>query len=125
MKIEIESDVFDIVDRIKEIDEGYKILYDTKSGKLELHNINQINTFCLNIKNNEILPVLINDILCSQSRFIDNIIDKIDRNNRDIEKNNRDNIKDITDYMAREVFDFSNNSSKEYNCNNAFCNKWR
>ena len=36
MKIKIESDVFDIVDRIKEIDDGYFIIYDTQKNKFEI-----------------------------------------------------------------------------------------
>ncbi|MBE5738282.1 MAG: hypothetical protein E7354_00905 [Clostridiales bacterium] len=125
MKIEIESDVFDIVERVKEIDDGYRIVYDTVSDNLELHNINQKNSFCLNIKNNQISPDLINLILKSEIRYIDTIISEIDSNNEKIEKENSDNVRDLTSYMAGEVFAFANNSSKEFECNKAFGSKWR
>lgn len=125
MRKEIESDVFDIVDRIKEIDDGYRIMLNYKTGKLELHNINQNNSFCFNIKNNEISSNLINDILLSQIRYIDNIIENIDNSNALVEKNNKDKVNDLTKYMAKEIFDFSNNSSKAYDCEKAFSNMWR
>lgn len=37
-KIRIEHDLFDISIRLKEIDSGYFVLYDTKSLLYELHN---------------------------------------------------------------------------------------
>ena len=122
MRIEIESDVFDIVNRIKEIDDGYRILLNLKTGLLELHNINQRNTFCFNIKNNEISSKIIDDIFYSKVENIDNIMSDIDNNNSDIEKNNKNKTLDLTTYMAKEVFDFSNNSSKEYDLDKAFSN---
>ena len=125
MRIEIESDVFDIVNRIKEIDDGYRILLNLKTGLLELHNINQRNTFCFNIKNNEISSKIIDDIFYSKVENIDNIMRDIDNNNSDIEKNNKNKTLDLTTYMAKEVFDFSNNSSKKYDLDKAFSNVWR
>lgn len=125
MRIEIESDVFDIVNRIKEIDDGYRILLNLKTGLLELHNINQRNTFCFNIKNNEISSKIIDDIFYSKVENIDNIMSDIDNNNSNIEKNNKNKTLDLTTYMAKEVFDFSNNSSKKYDLDKAFSNVWR
>ncbi len=125
MKIEIESDVFDIVNRIKEIDDGYKIMLNLKTGLLELHNTNQRNTFCFNIKNNEISSKLIDDIFYSNIRYIDNIINDIDNMNSKVEKESKDETLDLTTYMAKEIFDFSNNSSKEYDLNKAFSSVWR
>lgn len=125
MVIEIESDVFDMVSRIREIDDGYRIVKNLKTGELELHNIYQTNTFCFNIKNNEILPSLIDDVFYSQTKHIGNIINDIDKYNSKIDKNNEDNVKDYTSYTAKEIFEFCNNSSKEYDVNGAFKNIWR
>ena len=47
MKIEIEDDVFEIVKRLKEIDDGYFVLYDTCKNRFEVHNYYQENTYCL------------------------------------------------------------------------------
>ena len=37
MKIKIESDIFEISKRVKDIDENYYIVFDTKKNKYELH----------------------------------------------------------------------------------------
>ena len=105
MKILLESDVFDIVNRIKEIDEGYFILYDLDKAKFELHNLNQpFNTYCLTIPYNEIDEKIIKLIWLTSIINIDNIIDEIDNNNKDIDKNNLENVKNYTDYYVREIY---------------------
>lgn len=125
MKIEIESDVFDIVDRIKEIDDGYMIMYDTKLCRLELHNKKQLNTFCFVVKNNEINSNLINQILCSNIANIDSIVEEIDNNNILIEKVNAEKLKDYTGFVSKEIFDFASNSSKEFKTSDVFRFSWR
>ena len=113
MKIKIESDVYDIVDRIKEIDEGYFIIYNTKSRCFELHNYNQADTYCLRIPYDCIDERVIDLIYNSLSSNIDVIIENIDNNNELIEKKNMESIRDVSDYKVREVYKFANNSSKE------------
>ena len=50
MKIEIENDVYDIANRIKEIDRDYRIYFNTSKNQFELHNLSQPeNTFCLSL----------------------------------------------------------------------------
>jgi hypothetical protein len=38
MRIKIENDLFDICNRIKEIDDGYFIIYDTEKDRFEVHS---------------------------------------------------------------------------------------
>lgn len=125
MKIEIESDVFDVIPRLKEIDGGYKIMLNLDNGKLELHNEKQTNTYCFTLKENEILPSLIYDVIASDIRFIDNIVLEIDKRNIETENENKNKINDYTSYMSREIFDFENMSSKVYSANKAFKTVWR
>ncbi len=125
MRIEIESDVFDIVNRIKEIDDGYKIMLNLKTGRLEVHNTKQQNTFCFVINGDSLDERVIDKIYSTLSSNIDNIMEEIDNNNQLIEKKSRDKLKDYTDYMSREIYSFSSNSSKAYDFKKAFCAKWR
>lgn len=125
MRIEIESDVFDIVNRIKEIDDGYKIMLNLKTGRLEVHNTKQQNTFCFVINGDSLDERVIDKIYSTLSCNADNIMEDIDNNNQLIEKKSRDKLKDYTDYMSREIYSFSNNSSKAYDFKKAFCAKWR
>lgn len=50
MKIKIESDVFDVLKRLKQIDESYFVLFDTDKKVFELHSDNQpFTSFCLTL----------------------------------------------------------------------------
>lgn len=125
MKIKVESDVFDIVNRIKDIDEYYFILYDTNKNRYELHNSNQKNSYCFTYPYETLDVKFIEYLLSSHIKNIDNIIDEIDRNNSNIEKHNMDIVKNQSDYMLREIYSFSNNSSKKLDDEKAFSTKWR
>ncbi len=125
MKIEIESDVCDVISRLKSIDDGYKILLNLNNGNLELHNDKQQNSYCFTIMENEISPKILDDVFASSIKFIDKIMLDIDNNNANIEKENKRQINDYTTYMSREIYNFSNNSSKEFDANNALKSVWR
>lgn len=125
MKIKINSDVHDIVDRIKEIDDGYYIVFDTIKNKFELHNSNQPVTYCLTIPY-DVLDARVLDVIYSTSvQNIDNILEEIDNSNDVIERNTIKEMKDASDYKLREIYKFANNSSKEIGCDCAFENVWR
>ena len=49
MKIKINSDVFNIIDRLKQIDSGYFVLFNTNTKKFEIHNSETKNGYCLTI----------------------------------------------------------------------------
>ncbi len=50
MLIPIHSDLFDITGRLKAIDDGYFVVYNTKVGKFEVHNRKQReNTYALTV----------------------------------------------------------------------------
>ena len=124
MKIKIEENVFDILERIKEIDEGYFVLFDTSKNCYELHNANQPTTYCLTIPYDTLDSRVIELILYSDISNIDSIMQDIDNNNIKIEEDANNEIKSQTDYMVREIYDFCNNSSKKFDCN-SFKASWR
>lgn len=125
MRIKIDSDAFNIVDRIKEIDNGYFIVLNTDKDCFELHNEKQVNTYCLTIPYNQIDVRIIFLIYKTMVGNVDNIMYEIDTNNLKIERNNNDYVKNYTEYTAKEVFQFANNSSKIYNHDKAFTTTWR
>ena len=124
MKIKIDSDVFEIAKRIKDIDDGYYIVFDTGKERYELHNINQPNTHCLTYPYANLDGRLIDLILYTNIGNIDKIINDIDNNNKNIENKSNNNIKNATEYMVREIYDFASNSSKKCDVNFED-NKWR
>lgn len=124
MKIKIDSDVYDIVDRIKEIDDGYFILYDTNRKVFEVHNKNQFDSYCLTVVDGVLDSRVIDLLYKSNIVFIDNIVEDIDNTNEEIERKGKQKIKDDTDYRIREMYKFLNNSSKEIG-EDLFKSKWR
>ena len=122
MKIKINEDTFDIVERIKEIDENYYVVYDTKNSRFEMHYEGIPQTFCFVI-GGELDNRAIDKIYSTSVRFADNIIDEIDNNNKIIEDKNMQSIKSNADYMFREIYRYSSNSSRDIV--DAFQTKWR
>lgn len=125
MKIKIESDVFDISKRIKEINEGYFIMYNLDNGKYELHCTDQPNSYCFSYPFENLDFRFIDMIYRTNIVHIDNIVQEIDINNNKIEKNINSNVKDKSNYMLKEIFDFSNISSKDFDESKAFSSVWR
>jgi len=125
MKIKIESDVFDIVERIKEIDDGYIILYNCDNNKFEIHNTKQYDTYCFTSRYDCLSMSTIFETLSSLTIDIDKIIEEIDNNNNSIEQKNKIVLKDYGDYAFKEIYQYYNNSSKEYDQKNAFSTIWR
>ena len=124
MKIKIDDDVFEIAKRIKEIDDGYYIVFDTKKEVYELHNSKQVYSYCLTVPYTNLDSRLLDMVLYTNISNIDNIINDIDNNNASIERNTAIQVKDYTNFMVKEIYDFCNNSSKQY-INDNFKNMWR
>lgn len=124
MKIKIEDDVFDIVARLKDIDDGYFVLFDTAKQSFEVHNKKQTNTYCLSIPYECLDSRTLQLVNRTNIQYLDNIIEDIDRNNMELEKTNTKDIKNRSDFMLREIYSFYNNSSKKFD-ENSFETKWR
>lgn len=124
MKIKIEEDVFGIVDRLKGIDDGYFVVFDTKKQSFEVHNEKQSNTYCLTIPYDCLDSRTLQLVNMTNIQHIDNIVEDIDRNNMKVEENSLKDVKNKSDFMLREIYNFCNNSSKKFD-ENSFETKWR
>ena len=125
MRIKIESDVHEIVDRIKEIDDGYFIVFNTDKNCFEIHNNKQASTYCLSYPYACLDSSLLSLVCMSNIAYIDNIIDDIDKNNNNLEQKATERIKDIGDYKTREIYKFASCSSKEFDVEKSFNEVWR
>ena len=125
MKIKIESDVFDVSKRIKEIDENYFIMFNLNNNKYELHCTSQPNTYCFSYPYEDLDERFIDMIYKTNIVNIDNIIEQIDNNNAKIENNVNSSVKDKSNFMLREIYNFSNISSKNFDESKAFSSVWR
>ena len=125
MKIKIESDVFDIAKRLKQINESYYILFDTSKQKFELHSNEQQNSYCFSYPFQNLDNRFLDMVYTTNIRYIDNIIEDIDKNNIEIERIGKQKTKSQTDYMLKEIYCFANNSSKELDEKTSFSSVWR
>lgn len=86
MKIKITSDVFNISQRIKEIDKNYYIIINTNKDCFEIHNSQQINsTYCLTIPFKELDERVLEYVRKTQCENIDDIIEEIEKTNNKLE----------------------------------------
>ncbi|RGD75498.1 hypothetical protein [Anaerofustis stercorihominis] len=104
----IENDLFDISNRLKEIDEGYFIVFNTNKNKYEVHNaFNKMGTFCF------MVPYKHLDIrtyyYCLKTRIenSDKLIEEMNRKNKEKEKQNKkyfENEMKARAYDTRSIF---------------------
>ena len=123
--IKINQDVFNISDRIKEIDSDYFIVYNTKLKKYEVHNSSQnMNSYCLTCPYNSLDKRLLDYTQKTRIVNFDKIIKEIDENNLKIEKEVEDERVDRSKIMLNEIYKYANVGSKEFDAKNAYKNKW-
>ena len=78
MKQKICFDVYDIVKRIKYIDDGYYVVFDTDKLIFEVHNSKQIgSSYCLTLPYSELDERTLRHVLKTQSVNIDEIVEKL------------------------------------------------
>lgn len=122
MKIKIESDVFDICERIKKIDENYFVLFNLNSNKFEIHNSKLKNSYCLTIPYGQLDSRTIELLHSTDIRNYDKIIKNLDTENEKNEKQAFEKVKEISDYKIREILKYSNSDNK--NLDYAFRSNW-
>ena len=110
MKIEIDDDVFEISKRLKEVDEGYFVMFNTDRNVFEIHYRYQPNTYCLSVNCEDFHAGVLDLIKSTSIANIDNIIREIDNYNRVNVTNAHNANKNYIDYHVREIYDFANNS---------------
>ena len=121
MLIKIFHDVFDICDRIKEIDDGYFIVFNTSSNQYEIHNFKQkVTTFCISCPNG-LDSRVITKLRKTRVENIDKVLKEIEESNKKIEENIKNKQKDESEYKLREMFDYAN--KKEYDIDFSDSNK--
>ena len=122
--IMIDSDVFDITKRIKDVDKDYYIVFNTKYKKFEVHNSSQnMNSYCLTCPYESLDKRLLDYTLKTRIVNIDKILKEIDENNLKIEKEVESKREDKSKIMLKEIYKYANMGSKEFD-GNAYKNKW-
>ena len=83
MKIKIDCDVYNISKRVKYIDKDYYVVFNTSTSKFEIHNSSQIgSTYCLTLPFSTLDERTLNFINETKTENIENIITKIEKENK-------------------------------------------
>lgn len=103
MKIQIENDVYEIANRIKDIDRDYYLIYDTSKQKFEVHNKSQFgSSYCLTLPYNELDERTLLYVRKTQSANIEEILHDLENDNNILESANKtsafSNILDSIEY---------------------------
>ena len=79
----IESDVYNISKRVKDIDIDYYVVFNTITSKFEVHNSNQFGgSYCLTLPFKELDERTLNYINITKSENIEEILCKIEKENK-------------------------------------------
>ncbi len=86
MKIKITHDVYNIANRLRNIDSGYYIMYDTSKKCYEVHNKNQYDsTYCLTLPFLELDERTINYVNKTKRENLEYLLDEIEKDNSIVE----------------------------------------
>jgi len=86
MLINIECDLFDIVNRVKEIDDNYYIVFNKNKEKFEVHYRGQMPTFCLTVPYDFLDARTVNLVLKTKVENSKKLFEEIDNHNSNLQK---------------------------------------
>lgn len=121
MKIKINHDVFNIVNRLKQINKNYFVMYNKKTNKFEIHNKSYANTLCLTLPYSSLDARAINYVLKSEQ--VEQVLLEIERNNQNLKMQQKNNLTDKINYQLNEIYSYALKGSGEFN-GNAYKTLW-
>ena len=105
MLIEINNDIYFIKQRIKEMDEGYKIFYNTKRKKYEIHNVNQIgNSYALTVPYNILDNRTVEFVKKTRIENRNALFEEIEKNNKTFELQTQKETKNLIESEINKNF---------------------
>ena len=107
--IKINSDAFDIVNRLKEIDSNYFIVYNTFLKRYEVHNSGQfVNTFCLTV-DGSLNCLVVDKVLKTRRQNIDKLLKQIEEYNKKSETEKQRKFKDEVHFKLSDTYSYLQN----------------
>ena len=90
MKIKVLFDVYNISKRIKNIEKGYYVVYNTLKQKFEVHSSSQLgSSYCLTLPYDKLDERALKYVRSTMSTNIDEILNKIENDNQILESANK------------------------------------
>ena len=105
MLIEINNDIYFVKQRINEIDDGYKILYNTKRKKYDIHNVNQIgNSYSLTVPYSMLDSRTVDFVRKTRVENRKALFEEIEKNNNSLEQRAQKETKKIIENEINKNF---------------------
>ena len=93
-KIEIKNDLYNVVSRLKKIDENYLVLYVKNRQVFEIHNKNQpFGTYCLTLPYKNLDKRAVDYVLKTRKENFDKLIKEMDISNKRLEQKENEELK--------------------------------
>ena len=103
----VETNVFDIPQRLKQIDDGYFVVYNRQQHKYEIHNSKQLDsTYCLTVPFDELDSRTIDLVHKTKIENAKAIIAGMIAHNAKIKKDRENSFHDYVDVTGREIFKY-------------------
>ena len=110
----VESNVYDIPQRLKAIDPGYFVLLNRYSGKFEIHNSNQESfTYCRTVPFDELDGRTIEMIEKVRRQDNDAMIREMDAHNEKLEKDRDAKFSDTIGEMTKDLYNYGKKTVRE------------
>ena len=109
-RVVVQDDLFDITNRLKQIDKNYFVLFNKKTFMFEIHNKGFLSTYCFCCKTLD--KTVLDRALMSQAKFADLIFKQVDEFNQKLACSKKDSLlyKHKTDLS--NYFKFLSSSTK-------------
>lgn len=122
--IKIFNDVFDICQRIKEIDSNYYVVYNTIKNCYEIHNSRQyFSTFCISCPEG-LNAKVVDKLRKTRIENLNKVLKEMEEENLKKENDAKKLIKDEANVKAREMFDYAKNKEFDIDFSNSYVTKW-
>ncbi len=79
------GDPFDICDRLKSVDDGYFVVFNTKRNRYEVHNFKNVDTFCFVVPYDKLDSRTVDYCLKTRVQNIEALMAEIDAENARIQ----------------------------------------
>ncbi len=122
--IRITNDVFDIANRVRAIDSGYFIVYNTDFDRYEVHNSKQKpSTFCI-VCDKGLNATVVQKLHKSKIENLDKLLKEIEKNNEIMEKEQDKAVKDVQQVKLKEMYNYAKSKTEDVDFKNSYQTNW-
>lgn len=115
MKIEIINHVFNIPERLREIERDYFVVYDTLADKYEVHSKANIgNTYCLTIPYDQLDARTIEYVRKTRKENADTLFKEMERDNEKLLLSRQREFANLNEGIAKDIYRYSSNPIYSY-----------